>query len=219
MSGVAAGGLYSTLVGSFVNDAKKQVEDAWQWADLRQMITVSVTTGNAGPYPLASYLNERAVLWMQPPTGQPLVRCTTAGFEGQDMTQVNETYQFAAKQTFGNNFPSLYYLTSDNNSATAGQSRLQLNFVTPPNSTYTFQMVFKNSQNELTNDTDVFYVPSEPCKELAYLFCLYERGEELGEQLTFTEDKASKYLADAIQLDLARQNIDLSFGTTNHTNT
>ena len=32
---------YSTLVGKFVNEAKREVEDAWNWNRLRTTITVN----------------------------------------------------------------------------------------------------------------------------------------------------------------------------------
>jgi len=32
---------YSKLIGTFVNDAKRMVEDAWDWSSLRTTITVT----------------------------------------------------------------------------------------------------------------------------------------------------------------------------------
>ena len=36
---------YSKMVGDFVNDAKKMVEDAWDWSALRTTLTVTTSTG------------------------------------------------------------------------------------------------------------------------------------------------------------------------------
>jgi len=36
---------YSQLVGMYVNDSKRQVEDAWNWDALDDSLTVSVTAG------------------------------------------------------------------------------------------------------------------------------------------------------------------------------
>ena len=36
---------YSTLIGKFVNDAKRQIEDAFSWNVLGQTITVTTTSG------------------------------------------------------------------------------------------------------------------------------------------------------------------------------
>ena len=38
---------YSTLVGKFVNDAKRQIEDAYTWNVLNQTITVTTTSGTS----------------------------------------------------------------------------------------------------------------------------------------------------------------------------
>ena len=39
---------YSTMVGDFVNDAKRHVEDAHDWSALRATITVSTSDGTDG---------------------------------------------------------------------------------------------------------------------------------------------------------------------------
>jgi len=62
-------------------------------------------------------------------------------------------------------------------------------------------MYFVNPQNDLLSDTDVLLIPHAPVIQLAYLYCLYERGEELGEVLTLTSNKAEGALADAIMFD------------------
>ena len=38
---------YSTMVGDFVNDAKKLCEDAWDWSALRTDITVTTSSGTS----------------------------------------------------------------------------------------------------------------------------------------------------------------------------
>ena len=36
---------YSKLVGDFVNDAKRMIEDSWDWSALRTTLTVTTSTG------------------------------------------------------------------------------------------------------------------------------------------------------------------------------
>lgn len=38
---------YSKLIGDFVNDAKRQVEDAWDWTALRNTYTLTTTSGTS----------------------------------------------------------------------------------------------------------------------------------------------------------------------------
>ena len=52
---------YSKLIGEFVNDAKVQVEDAWNWSALRNTLTVS-TTDNIFHYNLTDSKNNITIL-------------------------------------------------------------------------------------------------------------------------------------------------------------
>ena len=52
---------YSKLVGDFVNDAKKAVEDAWDWSSLRTTLTIS-TTANVFNYVMTGAGNQLKVL-------------------------------------------------------------------------------------------------------------------------------------------------------------
>ena len=38
---------YSALIGKFVNDAKRQIEDAYTWNCLSQTVTVTTTSGTS----------------------------------------------------------------------------------------------------------------------------------------------------------------------------
>lgn len=202
---------YSSLVGAFINDAKRVVEDAWQWDSLTTSASVSILTSSSGPYNLASSLNERARVYIDLTTGRPLARCTTTNFTGNKLVQVPQTKAFADKQLYNNTFPLEYYLDKGNSSTTSGQSRLRLYTINPSDGNYTFQLLFVNPQNTITDGSTVLSVPSDPVIQLAYLYALYERGEELGEMLTTTDKKASMALTDAIALDQASALTNLQF--------
>jgi hypothetical protein len=205
---------YSSLVGAFINDAKRAIEDAWQWRALITPVTVTTTLGSSGPYNLASSLNERARLYLDVETGFPVTRCTTSGFTGQRLVLVPPNFFFEDRQLYTNTFPYRFYLDSLNNSATSGQSRLRLSTISPADNAYVYEIWFVNPQNNLTSDSTVISVPSDPIIQLAYLYCLYERGEELGEQLTMTETKAKNSLSDAVALDTVQTSSDLQFTVT-----
>lgn len=202
---------YSSLVGTLVNDAKRVVEDAWQWQALVTSASVSILTSSSGPYLLASSLNERARPYVDFTTGRPVARCTTTSFTGNRLVQVPQTQAFVERQLYNNTFPLEYYLDNGNSAATSGQSRLRLYTINPSDGNYTFQLLFVNPQNNFSDGSTVLSVPSDPVVQLAYLYTLYERGEELGEMLTMTDKKASMALSDAIALDQASALTELQF--------
>lgn len=70
-----------------------------------------------------------------------------------------------------------------------------------PKDTETLRIVVVNPKNDLTSDNEQLTVPEMPVLQLAYLYCLYERGEELGELLSLTSMKAEAALGDAISRD------------------
>jgi hypothetical protein len=39
---------YAKLIGTFVNDTKREIEDAWDWHDLRSLVTVTTASGTTG---------------------------------------------------------------------------------------------------------------------------------------------------------------------------
>ena len=53
---------YSKLVGDFVNDAKRMVEDAWDWSALRTTLTVTTSAGTFN-YVLTGSQNRIKVLY------------------------------------------------------------------------------------------------------------------------------------------------------------
>src|SRR5574343_793437 len=79
---------YSKLVGAFVNDAKKVVEDSWQWLPLQETVTITTEAG-VSSYDLEDYVtdnfnnsvSDRARLWLDLNTGYPIVIQTTADKE------------------------------------------------------------------------------------------------------------------------------------------
>jgi hypothetical protein len=64
---------YSALVGEFVNDAKRLVEDAWDWSALRTTLTVSTTpdifnyslTGSGNRIELLDVINDTSNFFMK----------------------------------------------------------------------------------------------------------------------------------------------------------
>lgn len=208
---------YSALIGSLVNDAKREVEEAWQWSHLQDSFSSNFTVANAGVVPFSGVVCNlsgaapriRAQIWQDLSTSSYIVRHDTVGFASLlDQTQYADANSFvqrkaAADASFGT-IPSSFFMTRAQATPTAAPT-LVINCFPLPDKTYPFTVVIKNPQSSLSADTDVLFVPQAPVIMRAYLFALYERGEELGEALTLTSVKADLALSDAISDDTVTQ--------------
>ncbi len=211
---------YSKLVGAFVNDAKKAVEDAWQWLPLQETVTITTEAG-AAVYDLEDYatdnfnnsISDRARLWIDLDTGYPIVLCTTRDKEKR-LPVVEFSNDIVTRTMDDNsseqNEPTQVFFS---NNATSDESKtsIRVNFYPVPDGVYTYKLYLMNAQPEITSDNTDIRVPAQPVIQLAYLYCLYERGEEVGEMLTLTSTKADESLANAVSLDALSQGADLSF--------
>ena len=102
---------YSKMAGDFVNDAKKIVEDAWDWSGLRTTLTVTTTadifnyvlTGSQNKIKVLDVINDTSTIFMQyntqhwfndkylnqdPPSGAPEYY-TYIGVDSDGDTQVD----------------------------------------------------------------------------------------------------------------------------------
>ena len=67
------GSTYSKMVGDFVNDAKRMVEDAWDWSALRTTLTITTTddifnyvlTGSQNRIKALNVITDTANLFME----------------------------------------------------------------------------------------------------------------------------------------------------------
>lgn len=186
---------YSSLIGEFVNDAFRQVEDAWDWSALRTTLTVT-TSANIFNYIL-----------------------TNSGNRGKILDVINDTSNFFIKykdqhwfnNTFLNTDPatgSPQYFTFNGVDAN-GDTQVDLYPI--PNGTYTlrFNMILRSP--ELTSDTDEIVVPTLPIIHLAVALATRERGESGGNMTPELFLSADRMLSDAIALDASKHPEELVF--------
>lgn len=201
---------YSALVGEFINDAKRVVEDAWPWRALIDTVTVPLVAGTR-TYDLEDYncdnsgapARDRARVYVDPESGSPLIRITTDDEESYVPT-VATSYQFVYRKQLQNDSENdkpvaIIMLTNPGN--TAGQTNIRIQSYPVPDDSYNLELFLVNPQNPLSSGSDTLLVPYDPVIQLAYLYCLYERGEEVGEMLSLTAEKAKDALGDAIMHD------------------
>jgi hypothetical protein len=70
-----------------------------------------------------------------------------------------------------------------------------------PTSTRNWKIYFHAPQNDFTTGTENIKVPYQPVVDLATLWALNERGEEIGEPGTTVEGRVHAILADAVALN------------------
>lgn len=186
---------YSSLIGEFVNDAFRQVEDAWDWSALRTTLTVTTSAD------IFNYI------------------LTNSGNRGKILDVINDTSNFFIKykdqhwfnNTFLNTDPatgSPQYFTFNGVDAN-GDTQVDLYPI--PNGTYTlrFNMILRSP--ELTSDTDEIVVPTLPIIHLAVALATRERGESGGNMTPELFLSADRMLSDAIALDASKHPEELVF--------
>jgi hypothetical protein len=155
---------YSKLISKFVNDAKRQVEDAYNWNALSETLTVS-TTANLFNYVM-----------------------TNAGIRFRVFDVINDTSDWfmdnASTSDMNNKFlnqtPELGSPRYYNFNGVDSNGDTQVDLYPIPNGNYILNFNIIKPQEELTLNSTQIKVPAEPVIFLAYAKALAERGEDGG---------------------------------------
>lgn len=179
---------YVRLIATYVNDAKRQVEDSYNWNSLSE--TLSATTI---PDLLSYVLVD---------SGQRF-RVIDVINDTSNIIMINQTTRWMNDHYLNNNPPKgapMYY--NFNGTDVNGDTIADVYPV--PNGTYNLRFNVILPQAELAANADVLYVPHEPVIYGAYARAIAERGEDSG--ITGNEAYALylQSLADAIALESGR---------------
>lgn len=176
---------YSKLVGDFVNDAKRMVEDAWDWSALRTTLTVTTSAGTFN-YVLTGSQNRIKVLDVLNDSSNLFMTYQTAHW-------FNDAY---LNQSPVSGIPEYYtYNGVDANGDT------QVDLYPKPDDTYSIRFNCILRSDDLSADEDTLSVPAQPVIHLAVALLARERGETGGTSAPEYFGIADKYLSDAIALD------------------
>jgi hypothetical protein len=188
---------YSKLVGDFVNDAKKAVEDAWDWSALRTTLTVS-TTANVFNYVMTGAGNQLKVLHAYNDTDNfDMQYRTPLWFDDKYMKQEPQTgtpryYTFNGVNANGDTQIEVYPKPN------VDGTLLRFNVVLRGDITDSGTVL---RPDELVNDTDQLIIPSQPIIHLAVALLARERGETGGTSAPEYFQIADRYLSDAVAMD------------------
>ena len=178
----------SKLVGKLVNDAKRQVEDAYNWNSLTATLT-AVTEANTFNYGLTGLGTRFKVIDAYNATGKTSMRNVSTRY-------MNEQFMISAPVTGS---PSEYNF---NGVTAAGDTQVDVYPIPTSAETLLFNLFIP--QEKLVNDTDKMLVPEEPVLLGAFARALVERGEDGGLNSSEAYGLYKSSLADAIAIESSR---------------
>ena len=178
----------SKLIGKLVNDAKRQVEDAYNWNSLTATLT-AVTEANTFNYGLTGLGTRFKVIDAYNATHKTQMRNVSTRY-------MNEQFMVSTPVTGS---PSEYNF----NGVTAnGDTQVDLYPVPTGAETILFNLYIP--QEKLSADTDVMLAPEEPVVLGAFARALVERGEDGGLNSSEAYGLYKASLADAIAMESSR---------------
>jgi len=180
---------YSKLISKFVNDAKRIVEDSFQWNVLTETLTVTtaddlfnyVLTGSGQRFRVLDVVHSEDDVFLQPVT-----------------SSVMTNYLLNASVHKGS--PYYYNFNGVNNGDT------QVDLYPVPDGVYNIYFNIFKPQVALSAGADELLVPAEPVIKYAYAQAVAERGEDGGLAAQEATALADISLADHIAMAAHRQN-------------
>lgn len=177
----------SKLVGKLVNDAKRQVEDAYNWNALTDTLMIE-TEANTYGYVLNGSGTRFKVIDAQDISNKNPLRA---------ISTIAMSNYLLNNSTVGK---PMYY--NFNGVHTTGDTKVD--FYPVPEAGLTLYFNLYIPQAEFVNDTDVLYSPKEPIVLGAYARALVERGEDGGLNSSEAYGLYKSSLADAIAIESSR---------------
>lgn len=178
---------YSQLIGAFVNEAKRQVEDAWNWNALSTTATVTCAPSVSTYSVVGSGYRQKDVK----------INDTT-----NKISLANVSIQWIVDQQQLTNVqtgdPSYFAW----NGFDGTDSKIEL--WPTPNSTNVLKVNMNVPQAELASDNTSMTIPAEPVIAGAYARALVERGEDGGLQSSEAYALYRGILSDLIALEQTR---------------
>jgi hypothetical protein len=155
---------YSTLIGKFVNDAKRQIEDAFSWNILGTTITITTSAGTYS-YALTGSGQKFQVI-------DVLNTTSNIGMKNIDFASMNRKQNFSTPVS---GIPSEYAFDGVN-----GNYDTKVTIYPRPDGVYSIPFSLSVPQATLTLDQTVVLVPDVLVVQNAYARALVERGEDGG---------------------------------------
>jgi hypothetical protein len=179
---------YSALIGVLINDAKREVEDAWDWSALRTTLTATTSAG-VYSYELNGSQNNIKVLDVINDTDDIFMRYADAHW-------MNQMFLTTTPQTGSPYYYSFNGVSSDGDT--------QVDIYPIPDKAYTVRFNAIQRTAELSENSDQVLIPYQAILLLAYAKAIEERGEDGGVNSSSAYATAQRALNDAIAFDAAK---------------
>jgi len=191
------GTTYVKMVGDFINDAKKLVEESTDWSALRNTIVVT-TAASDNSYSLPGSSDNVKVMSVLNDTKNCFMDYQTKDWFNEQIYLLNASEG-----------APLYY--TYNGLDANGDTEV---LVSPkPDGVYSLRFNVIKRQADLSTNTDTLLVPSMPVVHLAVALLARERGETGGTSTAEYFAIADKFLSDAIAIDAAKHPEEMIFRT------
>jgi hypothetical protein len=155
---------YSTLIAKFVNDTKRQVEDAFGWNALGQTVTISTVAGTYS-YALTGAGQKFQVM-------DAINATSNIGLKNTTFVDMNRKQNFSVVMT---GIPSEY-----NFDGVSTSYDTKVTLYPRPDGVYNLMFALAVPQATLSSDSTVILVPDVVVAQGAYARALVERGEDGG---------------------------------------
>lgn len=188
---------YGKMVSAYVNDAKRIVEDAWDWSGLRTTITIT-TSDDVYTYALSGGQNRIKEL--------SVINDTSNRFMEYKSSTFFDEKRYVSEALKGS--PTYY---TYNGVDASGDT--QIDVYPTPDDEYTIRFTCVKRQDDLINDNDKMTVPAMPVIHLAVALLARERGETGGTSAPEYFAIADRHLSDAIALDAQKHPEETIFYT------
>jgi hypothetical protein len=178
---------YSKLIGDLVNEAKREVEDAWNWGCLRDTITATTAAGtpayvltNAGKqFRVLQVYDDTSNMCLEPMDGKRM----TSSLIGPTAAQGQPKFYSFNGEYEGDPIVDMFPVPD-------GIYAINFNLVIP--------------QASLEADSDQLFVPADPVFFGALMRAIEERGEDGGASAALVQTRYIDALGDAVAQDAAR---------------
>ena len=179
---------YSSLIGKFVNDAKRQIEDSYNWNCLAQTITVT-TTGGTSSYALTGAGQKFRV-------NDAINTTSLIGLRNIEFVDMNRKLNLGAPSQ---SIPSEFCF-----SGVDGSGDTKVDLFPVPNGAFTLLFDLTIPQANLSADGTSVKVLDYLVTQSAYARALIERGEDGGTNSAAAYALFRGMLSDAIALESTR---------------
>ena len=174
---------YQKVIGSLINDSKRNIESYHDWLVLRETVDVTTVSGTRN-YNLSSGQEIKII---------DVINQT----QGTHLVQVSRQYINSTKYPSSNSGEPSYYAFNGADSS----NNLKVDLEPIPNTAQTISFDIVKYQDELTLATTVLKIPNKPVMLGSWMRAIAERGEDGGTQTGIVAAEVAESLNHAVILD------------------